>query len=419
MQSQTTTLSNGLRVITLTRPDIQTVSLGIWVHTGAACETEDTNGISHLLEHMVFKGTPTRTSFQIDAEIENAGGQTNAYTSREFTAFYAKMLKDDAELALDVLSDIVLNADFPEAELQKERDVVVQEIKQTIDTPDDIIFDYFQEQAFPGQALGRPILGSEQLVLSYDRNKLQTYRQTHYAAENTVICAVGNIRHDDFVKMVSARFQNYRPHPDFQIPQQHYRGGYRAEKRDIEQAHVIIGFKGVDYYSDSYYTASVLSTILGGSSTSRLFQEVREKRGLAYTTYSFSNAHSQTGLFGVYAGTTKRELKQLLPVLTDEIKKIRTQKVSEEELKRAKTQLKASMLMGLESSSASSEVLARQMLVFNRVLSIDEMVSRIEKITPEDILETAGRIFSSRPTYTLVGDIDGHADFDQLQQMLK
>lgn len=418
MQANITTLDNGLRIATSNRSGTQTVSLGIWVKTGSAYEVEEENGISHFLEHMVFKGTPKRTSFQIDAEIEDAGGQTNAYTSREFTAFYAKMLKDDAELALDVLSDIVLNANFPEAELQKERDVVVQEIKQTIDTPDDIIFDYFQAKAFENQAIGRNILGPAEKVLNYEATELKNYRQNHYGTNNMIVCAVGNINHQKFVDMVKARFNDFKNKTNFKIEEQNYTGGFYAENRDIEQAHILLGFKGFDYNSDNYYPATIFSTILGGGSTSRLFQEIREKRGLAYTTYSFNNAHTRSGLFGIYAGTTNNELKELMPVITDEIKKICNEKVSKKELSRAKVQLKASMLMGLESSSSSAEIMARQLLIFDRVIPVKEMVSRIENVTLEDIQNTARNIFASTPTYALVGDIKAHPTYDQICNML-
>lgn len=418
MQSELTTLPNGLRIVSSSRPEIETVSLGIWIKTGSAAETEEINGVSHFLEHMVFKGTPNRTSFQIDAEIEDAGGQTNAYTSREFTSFYAKMLKDDAELALDVLSDIVLNANFPEAELSKEREVVVQEIKQTIDTPDDIIFDYFQNEAFPKQPLGRTILGPVEKVRSFTAEILSNYRRTHYAADNIIICAVGNIEHAKFVEMVSKRFQNLHGKSDFTMAPQHYRGGYYSENRDIEQAHVLIGFEGLKYSDDDYYPATIFSTVFGSGSTSRLFQEVREKRGLVYTVYSFANAHTGAGLFGIYAGTTNNELKQLLPVVTDEIKKIRDNKITEQELRRAKVQLKASMLMGLESSSATSEIMARQMLIFNRVIPVEEMIERIDNVSLNDVQRVAGRIFASKPTYTLIGDIKNHPDYEQLLKLI-
>lgn len=419
MESQISTLANGLRVVTSGRPHTESVSLGIWVKTGSACETEDINGISHFLEHMVFKGTPSRSSLQISEEFEDVGGQSNAYTSREFTAYYAKMLKQDTELAIDVLADIVLNSDFPREELEKEREVVVQEIKQTIDTPDDIIFDYFQEKAFPNQALGRSILGPTEKVRSYNTDILNRYRSRNYAAENTVVCAVGNIDHDAFVKMVEKRMLNMQKKTDFSPDRQNYVGGTYSEKRDIEQAHVVLGFEGKPYSRETYYPCIVFSTILGGGMSSRLFQEVREKRGLAYSVYSFSNSHTQSGLFGIYAGTTRDELQQLLPVVCDEISKIRTDLVTEKELARAKTQLKASMLMALESSSSTAEVLARQMLIFNRVIPSQEMVDRIERITREDIRRVANEVFASNPTYAVIGDIDGYPSYDEVQKRLK
>lgn len=419
MESQISTLANGLRVVTSSRPSLESVSLGIWVNTGSACEQENINGISHFLEHMVFKGTPKRSSLQISEEFEDVGGQSNAYTSREFTAFYAKMLKQDAELALDILTDIVLNSNFPQEELEKEREVVVQEIKQTIDTPDDIIFDYLQEQAFPNQAVGRSILGPVEKVRSYNAQTLNSYRQHNYAAENTVVCAVGNIEHDSFVKMVEKRMSGMQRKADFCPEKQLYVGGTFSEKRSIEQAHMVLGFKGEPYSCDSYYPCIVLSTILGGGMSSRLFQEVREKRGLVYSVYSFSNSHTQNGLFGIYAGTTRQELKELMPVACEEIRKIRNDYVTDQELKRAKIQLKASMLMALESSSSTAEVLARQMLIFNRIIPVEEMVERIEKITKEDIRTTANAIFSSKPTYTVVGDIDGYPDYDEIQKLIR
>lgn len=419
MQSQMTTLKNGLRIITSSRPQTETVSLGIWVKTGSAFETDEMNGISHFLEHMVFKGTKNRDTFQISEEFENVGGQSNAYTAREFTAFYAKMLKDDAELAIDVLADLIVNPTFPEDELSKEREVVVQEIKQTLDAPDDVIFDLLQDQAFPEQPLGRTILGPVEYVRSFDKTKLQSYLKTNYAGENMVVCAVGNINHDDFVKMVEKRMSRIGAKSNFIIQPQKYKGGFCAEKRDIKQTHMVIGFEGIKYECETYYPCMVFSTIFGGGMSSRLFREIREKRGMAYTVYSFANTHTGTGLFGIYAGTTPAEMNELTTVIGEEIRKVRLDKVSEEELKRAKTQLKASMLMALESSSSSAEVLARQLLIFNRVIPVEEMVERIEKVSLQDVQDIANQMFSTTPTYTLVGDITGYPEYDKIKEMIR
>lgn len=419
MHSEITTLKNGLRIITSTNKEIETVSLGVWVKTGAAYEEADVNGISHFLEHTVFKGTTRRTALQITEEIENAGGQSNAYTSREFTAFYAKMLKNDAELAVDVLTDILQNPTFPMEEIVKERDVVIQEIKQTIDTPDDIIFDYFQEYAFPDQPIGRPILGSEANVCRFDPEMLRRYLKNNYAAENMVMCAVGNIEHADFVKMVESRMSGLQSRTHSLNVPQIYQGGCFKENRCIEQAHMALGFQGYRYETEDYYPSIIFSTLFGGGMSSRLFQEVREKRGLVYTVYSYTTSHTKSGLFGIYAGTGPDDLCKLMPVVVDEIKKVCQDKVLPSELARAKTQLKASMLMSLESSSATAEILARQQLIFDRFISVDEMVERIEKVTTDDIQRVARQIFGSNPTYTLMGAIDKHMDYDELQKLLR
>ncbi len=419
MQTQQTTLDNGLRIVTCSRPNTETVSLGIWIKTGSAYEDKSINGISHFLEHMVFKGTKNRSSLQISEEIENVGGQNNAYTSREFTAFYARMLKDDAELAMDVISDLILNPTFPEEELVKEREVVVQEIKQTIDSPDDIIFDHFQEQAFSNQPLGRSILGTIEKVRSFDAGILQKYMKTNYAAENIVVCAVGNISHEKFVEMCRQRLSGLQQKVSFTIQPQKYVGGFFAEDRDIEQVHVALGFRGFAYDSDYYYPTMIFSTLFGGGMSSRLFQEIREKLGLVYTVYGFANSHTQTGMAGIYAGTTPNELKKLLPVVAQEIKKVCYDKVDIKELNRAKAQIKASMLMALESSSSTSEVIARQMLLFGRVLPTEEIVEKIENVTLDDIRDTANKIFSTKPTYALLGSLKKYPDYEQLQKLLK
>lgn len=418
MDSEITTLPNGLRIITSERSQLETVSLGLWVRTGSAYERKENNGISHFLEHMSFKGTQTRTALQISEEIENVGGQSNAYTSREFTAYYTKMMKEDAELAVDVLTDSVLNSTFPEEELIKERDVVIQEIKQTIDTPDDIVFDYFQETAFPDQALGRSILGPKEIVSRFDRKSLLSYVNTNYAAENMVACAVGNIKHQDFVNMIESRMKDFRSCTDFVTDKQDYRGGFFIEKRPIEQSHIVLGFKGYQYKDRRYYDMAVLSMILGGGMSSRLFQEIREKRGLVYSVYSFTASHSQTGVFGIYAGTEAKDLPVLLPVAIDEIKKICNERVSDKEFSRAKMQLKANIKMGLESSSSTAEVLARQNLIYGRSLKVEEVINKIDAVSLDDIRNTAAEIFSSNPTYTLLGAVDKYMEYDELQKAL-
>lgn len=420
MKYQLTTLKNGLRVITSNIPSFETVSLGIWIKTGSAYEEISENGISHFLEHMVFKGTKSYNALEISEKIEDVGGQSNAYTSREFTSFYTKMLKKDFDIALDILSEFIMCPSFPDDEIKKEQEVVIQEIKQTLDTPDDIIFDYLQELSFQEQGVGRSILGTEENVKSFDKETLEKYMSNNYAAENIVICATGNIDHKILVAKVEEKMSGLQEKVSFEVDEQAYTSGYKVEKRDIEQAHIAIAFKGNSYKDEKYYPTVILANILGGETSSRLFQEIREKRGLVYTISSFANNHTKSGVVGIYAGTTKNEIKELLKVTAQEILKISEEEVSEKELQRAKTQLKAGMLMTLESSNATSEILARQLLLFGKIISTDEMVASIDKVTREDVINVAKEIFSSEPSLVIVGDVDEEYPYlEEFQKCLK
>lgn len=419
MDVKLSTLENGLRVISVERPQTETVSLGIWVNTGSAYEIKDVNGVSHFVEHMVFKGTQKRTSLQISEDIENVGGQTNAYTSREFTSFYAKMLKNDLELAVDVLSDLVVAPTFDMDEMSKEKEVVVQEIKQTNDDPSDIVYDYFMETAYQNQGLGRSILGTPEIVRSFNTEILKSYMASNYATENMVVAGAGNLKHDEFVKMVEQRMGGIQSKTNFIKEKQIYNGGEFAKVRDIEQAQVLLGFEGVAHNHEDYYKATILSTILGGSMSSRLFQEIREKRGLVYTVYSFTNSHTQNGIFGIYAGLNEEEIKQYIPVVADELKKISSEYVSDKELNRVKVQLKASMMMALESSSSTAEAIARQYLLYGRSVPVKEVISRIDSVTKDDILKLSQKIFTSQPTYTLLGNLKNYPGYEDLQNYLK
>jgi len=419
MDIKQTVLDNGLRIITSECTQYETVSLGLWVKTGAAYETEDINGISHFVEHMVFKGTKKRNSMQISEEIEDAGGQSNAYTSREFTVFYAKMLKNDLELAIDVIADFVMSPTFPDDEMVKEKEVVVQEIKQSADSPEDAVYDNFQACVFPNQPLGRPILGTVENVRGFTPQMLHDYMSHNYAAENTVAVAVGNLKHETFVEMVRARMNDYRARTSFAVPAQIYDGQFSAEKRPIEQTHVLVGFKGVPYGHPLYYATSVFSTLFGGGMSSRLFREIREKRGLVYSVYSFMHSQTANGIFGIYAGTSGDQVNELMPVIADEIKKTVQENVSDKELNRAKTQLKASMLMALENSFSGAELIARQTLLYNKIIPTDDLVAKIEAVSAEDIRQTAQMIFSSAPAYTLLGGLKGYPDYEELKKYLK
>ncbi len=383
---------------------VETVSVGAWVGVGARHEPAAVNGVSHLLEHMVFKGTETRSARAIAEEIEAVGGHMNAYTSREHTAYYAKMLKEDLGLAMDVISDLVQHATLDADELERERHVVIQEIHQLHDTPDDIVFENFQAVAFPDQALGRSVLGSEALIEAMSRDAVLDYMTAHYAAPVSVVSAAGALDHDRVVDMVRTTFKDLPAGAPAAREAARYGGGDVRVDRDLEQVHITLGFEGLAYDDDDYYAASVLSALLGGGMSSRLFQEIREKRGLVYSIYSYQSAYADGGLFGVYAGTGSDEVTELMPLIADELNKVRMS-VDEDEVARARAQLKASILMSLESTSSRCEQLARQMLIYGRPVPAEEIVAKVDAVTAGDVVRVAERLFRTKPTLSAIGPL--------------
>ena len=417
MSVRVTTLDNGLRVATDAMESVESVSLGAWVGVGTRHENPEVNGVAHFLEHMVFKGTRRRSARDIAEQIEAVGGQINAYTGRENTAFYAKVLADDTPLALDILADILQHSLFDQEELARERAVILQEIGQSADTPDDIVFDHFQETAYPSQALGRPVLGRCETVTAMDRRCLVDYLARHYGAGDMVVAAAGRIEHEAFCGLVTDAFDALpaggRPVPDPAV----YSGGEHLEARDLEQVHLILGFEGVGYHDPDYYGSLVLSTILGGGMSSRLFQEVREVRGLAYAIYSFVSAYDDGGLFGIYAGTGENDTSELLSVVVDELAKLPAD-IGDEELERARAQLKASVLMGRESSLSRCEQLAQQVLVYGRSLSLDEIVERIGTVDRAGLGRVLDRMRGVQPSLAVIGPTGGVDSFDSLRERL-
>ncbi len=413
MSAQVTTLANGLRVATDPMSTVETASIGAWVAVGTRHEQPEINGISHLLEHLAFKGTHRRSALAIAEEIEAVGGHLNAYTSRENTAYFAKVLKEDVPLAVDIISDILQHATMEPEELERERAVVIQEIHQSHDTPDDIIFDHFQETAFPDQAIGRPVLGEAKLIESLPREAVLEYMKGQYSASKIVVAAAGNVDHDTFVKLAEAAFCDLPEHGVSTDEPVVYRGGEYREARELEQVHVVIGLEGVSYNDPDYYPMSVLSTLLGGGMSSRLFQEVREKRGLVYSIYSFASSFEDGGIFGVYAGTGRDEVVELMPVICDEVHKL-IDHVGEEELSRARAQLKASTLMTLESTASRSEQVARQLQIFDRIVPIEEVIENIENVDAAAIKRLAARMMKSAPTLAAIGPTDKLEDFEAI-----
>ncbi|WP_425406417.1 M16 family metallopeptidase [Hwanghaeella sp.] len=410
-------LPNGLRVVTDTVLSVETVSIGVWVGTGTRSETPANNGVAHFLEHMAFKGTARRSAIQIAEEIEAVGGHMNAYTSRESTAYYVKLLKEDARLAVDVLSDILQNPSFDQEELERERSVILQEIGQVQDTPDDILFDHFQETAFEGQAMGYPTLGRPETVTAMTRDQLTAFMESGYHGGNMILVGSGKITHAELMALAEEFFATLPAGAPAQRPPSRYTGGLFTENRPSEQVHLLMGFPGVGIADDQHYAASVLSTLFGGGMSSRLFQEVREKRGLVYSVYSFSSVYSDAGLFGIYAGTGEKETAELVPVLCEEIRKLPAT-ITEQELTRAKAQMKSSTVMALESTAARAEQLGNQMLLAGRPVPVEEQIARIDALTVDEVAGLARRIFSGPLTLAGIGPLGSLESYDGVRGRL-
>ena len=407
MSVEVTHLSSGLVVVTDEMPHLETASLGVWVGAGSRDERHNEHGISHLLEHMAFKGTSRRTARQIAEEIEAVGGDLNAATSIETTAYYARVLRADVPLALDVLSDILTDPSFDAEELRREQNVIVQEIGAAEDTPDDLIWDRLQETAFTGQPIGRSILGTPATVRSFDRTRLADYLARNYRAPDMVVVATGAVAHRPVVTEVERRFAPLAG-PAAPVPEPaRFVGGARIEPRELEQVHIALAMSGVPQRDPSLYSLQVFTNILGGGMSSRLFQEVREQRGLCYSIYAFHAPYTDTGMFGLYAGTDATDVSELMRVVVGEIESA-VETINETEIARAKAQMKAGLLMALESSSARAEQLARQMLAWGRPIPLDELVAKIEAVTV-DSARAAGRalVARGRPAVAVLGPGNG------------
>lgn len=418
MTVNVTTLSNDLRVATHDMPHLATASLGVWVRCGARYERADLNGISHLLEHMAFKGTERRSALRIAEEIETVGGDLNAGTSLETTAYYARVLKDDVGLALDILGDILQNSTFAPDELDRERDVIIQEIAATNDIPDEVAFDLAQACAFPDQSIGRPILGTVDTVNAIARTDLTTYLAEHYRAGDMVICAAGRVDHDQVVAHSERIFSGLKAGPGDIAPAARYVGGTVDLAGPNEQAHVILAFESPALGTDAYFHAQVLAGLLGGGMSSRLFQEIREKRGLCYSIYAFASGFQDTGLFGIHAATGAEQVRELVDLTADELRAIATTGPTIAELARAKAQLKAGIAMILESSSARAEQLARQLLIHGQPIDVARLTQRVDDVSVEDIRVLAASIAGSPPTLTHLGPVQVGVHADQVAARL-
>jgi predicted Zn-dependent peptidase len=405
MTPEITRLSNGLTIVTDPMPQLESAMLGVWVNAGTRNETRAVMGVSHMLEHMAFKGTESRSARDIAEEIEAVGGYLNAYTSREQTAFHARVLRVDVPLAIDILADILTKPAFEQGELERERQVVLQEIGQARDTPDDIVFDHLQSVIYPDQPMGWPILGSDQTVSAFTQDELRTYMGANYRAGEMTLVSSGAVDHATIVRLVEEKFAALPPGPSAApVPARYVGGDFRAHE-DLEQAHIVYALPGIASSDPDFYTAQVYVMALGGGMSSRLFQEARERRGLCYAISAFAQAHRDSGTIGVYAGTGETEAGEISAVIAGEMENL-AMGATDKEVARAKAQLKSSLLMGLERPGQRAEQIASQMFSHGRVFPIDEMTAKLDHIDAAAVRRFGERIMQGvNPAIAAVGPV--------------
>ncbi len=411
-------LPNGFRIVSERMPGLKSAALGVWIMAGGRHERVEQNGIAHFLEHMAFKGTKRRSARQIAEDIEDVGGYINAYTSREITAYFARVLEEDVTLALDVISDIVLNPVFDEAEIEVERGVILQEIGQVRDTPDDVIFDWLQEVAYPEQPLGRSILGPSESVRGFARSDLSGFVSEHYAPEKMILAVAGAFDHDAVIGLAEQLFGHLPRGRSRNVEAARFAGGGRFEVKPLEQVHFVFGYEIPGYREDDVYTAQIHAAALGGGMSSRLFQELREKRGLCYSISAQTGSYVDTGLATIYAGTSAEQIGELAKLTIDELKRA-ADDMTESEVARARAQMRAGILMGLESPSARAERMARLVSIWGRVPDVEETLAKIDSVTAGSVREFAGRIrTTAQPALAMYGPIDHAPRLTELRERL-
>jgi predicted Zn-dependent peptidase len=396
------TCQNGVRIVLEHIPTVRSVAIGVWIGTGSRNENPKNNGISHFLEHMFFKGTKTRTAREIAESFDSIGGQVNAFTSKEYTCYYAKVLDTHAQFALEVLADMFFHSTFDKEEMDKEKKVVLEEIKMYEDTPDDIVHDLLSKAVYDQHPLGYPILGTEETLESFTSETLKQYMHDYYTPENVVISIAGNVS-DSFIKEVEKLFGSYeggKREETNHLPQFH--ANRIARKKETEQAHLCIGFEGLKVGHDDMYSLIVLNNILGGSMSSRLFQEVREQRGLAYSVFSYHSAYQDSGMVTIYGGTGANQLDLLFETIHETLEKLKQNGITEKELKNSKEQLKGSLMLSLESTNSRMSRNGKNELLLGRHRSLDEIVEQIDQVTKESVDQMAHTIFNDQYSIALI-----------------
>lgn len=406
---QKTVLDNGIRVVTETIPTLESVSLGLWITTGSRDETPQENGISHFIEHLFFKGTDSRSAFDITRAIESVGGSINAFTGKEYTCIHAKVLQNDIALALDVVTDIFANSIFDPEELEREKMVVLQEVKMIEDTPEDLIHDLFNRFFWADNGLGFPVTGTQENILSFQQSQIKTFFRNHYTSGKVIVAVAGRMHHQQVVDLIASRLDRCQPSPSASSREepQGGRNGIRVAHRELEQVHLCMGTRGIPHCHKLRFAGHTLNILLGGNMSSRLFQEIREKRGLTYSIFSFLNTYEDTGLFGVYAGTTKEEIQDVIELILRELRNVKEGKIREEELKVAKEYLKGGLILGQESSEGRMSRLAKNEMHWGRHVSLQEALEELEGVTQDDVGDVAREMLGSDTLcLTLLGTIE-------------
>lgn len=398
-------LPNGLRIIGERLPYLRTVSIGVWLGVGSMMETPLENGLSHFLEHMVFKGTARRTALQIAEEMDAVGGQLNAFTGKDCTCFYAKVIDEDLPLAVDILSDMTCHASLDETELNKERGVILEEISMDEDSPEDLVHDLLSAAQFGDQSLGMPILGTSPLIRSYTRQNLLAYRSKHYCPKNTVVALAGNYDPGQVQSLLEQFFGSWENQDSGILPaaQAPLCGRNAAKEKDTEQMHLCMGFPGTAYGGEDVYPQAVLSSVLGGAMSSRLFQRIREELGMAYSIYTYPNSYRGCGTFGIYAGVSPQNGERVLEEIRLQLKKLLEEGITQKEFDASKQQLRSGYLMGLESPGSRMQAMGRGLLLLNQAMTPEETLLKIESVTMESVMDKARQILTVNPCIAVVG----------------
>jgi len=402
-------LDNGLRILSEQMTEVRSVSIGVWLTRGSRHETAERSGIAHFVEHMLFKGTDTRSAEDIAQAIDSIGGQLDAFTAKEYASYYIKVLDEHLPLALDVLSDLVLNPAFNPEDIEREKKVVVEEIKMVEDTPDDLVHEIFTQGFWEDHPLGRPILGTRETVESFTSESLRAYFRDAYTPQNLIVSAVGNLEHGNVRKLVEERFGHLKPagnvaqeQPPLVVPK------VLIRNKELEQSHVCLGTSSYQQDHEARYASYVLNTLLGGSMSSRLFQNVREKRGLAYAVFSGLSAYRDAGSFTIYAGCANEAVSEVVDLVVEELRTIKQVPVAASELRRAKDHLKGSLMLSLENTASRMSHVARQEIYFERQVGLDETLQGVEQVTAEDVQRVARELFQDEAlSATVLGNVNG------------